>query len=257
MTKIKKSSYVYFIVTIWFLSLPASLCAEFYKYVDKEGRIFYVDDISKIPEEYRPNVNVYREKYDHLSNEEKSRALEIEHEHMQERQLEHQRQIDDRLQEIRVLEEEEKRKKAEEARQKLLEKTQTRIIVEGNHILVPVTLKNAGVETETNLLLDTGASQIVLFRSFARQLNVVTLTKGLAQVVGGQTIQVETGQINHFSVGPHTMENALVLIVAQESDALNYSGLLGMNFLKNVQYTIDYKNQVIRWEIPESAALNE
>ena len=38
------------------------LWAEFYKYIDDEGRIFYVDDISRIPEKYRNQVKVYREK---------------------------------------------------------------------------------------------------------------------------------------------------------------------------------------------------
>jgi len=34
------------------------LRSEFYKYVDKEGRAFYVDDFSKIPEEYRESVKM-------------------------------------------------------------------------------------------------------------------------------------------------------------------------------------------------------
>jgi hypothetical protein len=29
-----------------------------------------------------------------------------------------------------------------------------------------------------------------------------------------------------------------------------------MNFLKNVAYTIDYQNEVIRWKLPEEAALD-
>ena len=250
MGKTNKFFGLCFFVVIGSLSLPANLGAEFYKYVDKEGRIFYVDELYKIPEEYRQKVNVYREKYDHLSGEERSRALKKEHEQIQEQELEQQRQVHDRLQEIQRLEDEETRKKTEEARQKLLEKMQTPIIIEDNHILVPVTLGNNGVEVDTNLLLDTGASQIVLFRSFAQQLNIMTLTKGRAQVAGGQTIHVETGRISYFRVGPHNMQNAMVLIIAQEGDPLNYSGLLGMNFLKNMQYTIDYPNQVIRWEQP-------
>lgn len=255
MNRTIQSFCIYFFAVICLLNLPANLGAEFYKYVDNEGRIHYVDEFYKIPEEYRKKVNVYREKYDHLSDEERSRALKREHEQILEQEQDHQRQIDDRLQEIRQLEEEEKRKKAEEARQKLLEKTQTRIIIESNKILVPVTLYNAGVEVNTNLMLDTGASQIVLFRSFAQQLNITTLTKGRAQVAGGQMIQVETGRLTSFRVGPHTMKDAMVIIIAQAGDSLPYSGLLGMNFLKNVAYTIDYQNQVIRWKLPEGAAL--
>ena len=42
------------------------LNAAFYKYVDKEGRIYYVDDLSKVPSEYQDQVQVYKEKYDYL-----------------------------------------------------------------------------------------------------------------------------------------------------------------------------------------------
>jgi hypothetical protein len=48
------------------------------------------------------------------------------------------------------------------------------------------------------------------------------------------------------------MENALVIIVPHAGESLNYSGLLGMNFLKNVQYTIDYQNQMIRWKLTQT-----
>jgi hypothetical protein len=54
------------------------------------------------------------------------------------------------------------------------------------------------------------------------------------------------------------MKDAGVIIIPHEGAPVNYSGLLGMNFLKNVEYSIDYKNQVIRWKLPQgqSAASN-
>jgi predicted aspartyl protease len=232
------------------LFLTLDVQAEFYKYVDREGRVFYVDDLSKIPEEYQEQVQVYREKYDGLSEQDRARALESERARIQQLEQEQQLQLIEHLREIQEEDAAEKKRQAQEAEQKLQEKMQTAVIVEDNRILVPVTLVNNGIEVGTHLLLDTGASQIVLHREFAEQLNIAVLKKGFAQVVGGQNIYVETGQISYFKVGPYTMEKAEVLIVAHEGEPVSYSGLLGMNFLKNVPYTIDYKNQVIRWQPP-------
>jgi hypothetical protein len=67
-TMVFKKRYVYgcliavFLVWIYPMDSPA----EFYKYVDKDGQTFYVDDLSKVPPEYMDQVNVYKEKYDHL-----------------------------------------------------------------------------------------------------------------------------------------------------------------------------------------------
>ena len=226
-----------------------SLRAEFYKYVDEEGNIFYVDDLSRVPEKYRNRVNVYREKYDNLSTEERSQALEKEEEQLRQQEEQHRQELE-QLQQDQEIEEEEKRKQAEAARQKLLEKAQTKVILEGNRILVPVTVSNNGVEVDVNLLLDTGASQIVLNRKVADQLDIITLKKGLAQVAGGSSITTEVGKVSYVKVGPFKMEDANVLIIPHEGAPVNYSGLLGMNFLKQVEYSIDYQNQVIRWKLP-------
>jgi predicted aspartyl protease len=237
------------LLVLWLTDLRA----EFYKYVDEEGNIFYVDDIYSIPEKYRNQIKVYRERYDNLAGEERSRALQRENEDLREKEQEHQRQIEERLLQTQQIEEEERRQQAEAARQKLLEQTETKVILEGNRILVPVMFNNNGVELEVTLLLDTGASQIVLNRSVADQLNVVTLKKGLAQVAGGSNIYTELGRVSYVKVGPFKMEDAGVIIIAHEGAPVNYSGLLGMNFLKNVEYSIDYKNQVIRWKLPQGA----
>jgi len=241
-----------FLLACW-LCLPPNLYAEFYKYVDAQGRVFYVDDLSKVPEEYHDQIQVYREKYDHLSEPERSKAQQREREQLEQQEQENQNQVKEQLQEIQAAEEAEEKRKAEEAKQKLLERMQTKVIIEDNRILVPVTLSNNGVELVVNLLLDTGASQIVLHRGVADRLNIVALKKGLAQIAGGQNIYVETGEVNHFKVGPFRMENATVLIITHEGPAVSHSGLLGMNFLKNMSYTIDYENQVIRWHPPEAA----
>jgi len=249
-----KNQIKYIVLLVFFLACWSSnLRAEFYKYVDDEGKIFYVDDISRIPEKFRNQIKVYREKYDHLSDKERSQVRQRENEQLQEQEQEQQRQIEERLLQTQQIEEEERRKKAEAAKQELLEKTETKVILEGNRILVPVTVNNNGVELEVNLLLDTGASQIVLNRSVADQLSIVALNKGLAQIAGGANIYTELGKVNYVKVGPFKMEDVGVLIIAHEGAPVNYSGLLGMNFLKNVEYSIDYKNQVIRWKLPQGA----
>jgi len=88
--------------------LPSDLRSEFYKYVDKEGRTFYVDNLSKIPEEYRKTANVYREKYNHLTDQEKSLILKKAREQLRKLELDNERQLNGQLQEALKIEEEEK-----------------------------------------------------------------------------------------------------------------------------------------------------
>ena len=232
------------------IALPALSMAEFYKYVDKNGNVFYVDDLGKVPEAYRSSVDTYQEKYDHLSADERVLKLEQERQSQQELEFQQQQQLQQELQAAREREEAEKKHQAEIEKQEQLKKYETKVIIDGNRILVPVTLGNTGIEINTLLLLDTGASQIVLYREIAERLNIVALKKGTAQVAGGSSIYSELGRINYFNVGPISMENADVLVINHQGPPLRHSGLLGMNFLSSVEYSIDFQNQVIRWNPP-------
>jgi hypothetical protein len=48
-------------------------------------------------------------------------------------------------------------------------------------------------------------------------------------------------------VGPHTEKNLLAGIIEHTGPDVAFDGLLGMNFLKNYHYTIDFENQVLLW----------
>jgi predicted aspartyl protease len=229
---------------LYFL-FPPEVCPEFYKYVDKLGRVYYVDDLTKIPPEYQEQIQIYKEKSDYFPEDEKSTNRAKEQEAERELELERQRQLELELQQAQEREEAENLRREKMALDQQLE---TKVVIEGNRILVPATLSNNGVEIEALLLLDTGAAQMVLHRDIAEQLNIISLKKGLSQVAGGQTIQSEMGRLSYVKVGPIKMNDPLVIIINHEGPPLKYKGLLGMNFLRSVQYNIDFQNQLIRWQ---------
>jgi len=56
-----KESWILFLILILF---SASVSAEFYRYVDKDGNVLYTDDLSKVPEAQRSGIRVFNESND-------------------------------------------------------------------------------------------------------------------------------------------------------------------------------------------------
>ena len=124
---------------------------------------------------------------------------------------------------------------------------QTPVIIKQNRVFVPVTLGYGDNELETTLIFDTGAGSIVLHENIARQLGIEG-REARGEGVGGVQIATRTSRLNYVEVGPYKKENLRVDIVAYNSEEDDeYNGLLGMNFIRGLKYTIDFDAQVIRW----------
>ena len=129
--------------------------------------------------------------------------------------------------------------------------TETRIYTVDNHVIVPVILSYHGTEVPARLLLDTGSTNITLHAAIAKKLSIDKSRKGSIRVAGGETIEAEAVMLDAVTVGPHTETNLLAGIIEHRGPDVPFDGLLGMNFLKNYQYTIDFEEQLLRWNSEE------
>jgi predicted aspartyl protease len=126
----------------------------------------------------------------------------------------------------------------------------TKIIVQGNQVLIPVTLIYDKTEVNVNLLMDTGATGTTINTEIADRLYIklYKAKKTKAQVVGGSIIEASTIMMDILKIGPHTIHNKNILIVPHDGPAVKFDGLLGMDVLGGLSYRIDLAKQVIIWE---------
>ncbi len=115
-----------------------------------------------------------------------------------------------------------------------------------NQVLVPVTVAYRGKEVRATFLLDTGANTCTITPSLADRLNIrpEDANAGLAQVVGGGVYVVGSTKLDYVVVGPNRKYDVVVSVIAAGN---NNDGLLGMNFLRELRYHIDFDSNTIKW----------
>ncbi|MDJ0720372.1 MAG: aspartyl protease family protein [Desulfobacterales bacterium] len=211
------------------LALVALVClpvlegaaAEFYRYTDADGQVHYVDDPRHIPDARLDTVKVYEDPHaqgdpDDSRREEDSTAAVV----------------DDETDALST--------PGPDVRE-------SPVIVRGNRVLVPVEIGHFGRRIQTNLLFDTGASFTILHQRAARQIMLSGTETREAVVVGGSRIPVRMAEVDYIQIGPYRIPNAELAIIRSQGPDLGHQGLLGMNILRNLDYTLDVNRGVIVW----------
>ncbi len=106
------------------------------------------------------------------------------------------------------------------------ESDSTRINIERNAVLVPVTLFSGGESAQATLILDTGASVTIISPEIAARLGfrLDQAPAGKFQVVGGGTVSARAVRIDRITVGPRSKNGMTGAVVGNKGPFMQFDG---------------------------------
>jgi predicted aspartyl protease len=121
----------------------------------------------------------------------------------------------------------------------------TRVRIKGNRVLVPVTINYRGREVRANFVLDTGAEVSTISPALAERLNIdpKDTRVAFAQGIGSAVHATPSVKLDYVLVGPNRKYDVDFIVIS----AAGQDGLLGMNFLRELRFHVNFDTSTIKW----------
>ena len=111
-----------------------------------------------------------------------------------------------------------------------------------------MTITFRGHSITARLLLDTGATVTTISETLAAQLGIgpADVQSGRSTVADGRSVGSFNFKADSLAVAGHSLPGADMSILPG-SGGKSHDGLLGMNYLKNFRYHVNFDRSVIEW----------
>ena len=214
------------------LAIASSAAAqEYFKYTDQNGIVYWLDDKNKIPPPI-PTQHKYEDKNGITFWVDDSSKIPDEYKI----KVNHDKEASDTL------------KPGTDTVTKEKKQYATRISIVENQIIVPVVFRNKGRRVKAKMILDTGASVTTLYSALASRLNLKNNKLSMVRSMNANGVISDSAltKVDHIEVDDKIVANAEVIVIPSHTN-IGVDGLLGNSFLKFFNFTIDYDNQLLRW----------